>query len=99
MSAEAAGLVAIALMAAVTFATRAAGYVAVRFARPGPAVERFLRTAPKHLFVALVTPALVAGGVAEWLGAATALAVMAASRNLLLSITAATAMVAVARAL
>jgi len=97
VSADAIALVTIALMAVVTFATRAAGYVAVRAARPGPVVERFLRTAPKHLFVALVTPALVAGGAGEWLGAATAVAVMAASRNLLASITAATVVVAIAR--
>jgi uncharacterized membrane protein len=97
MSADTTALVTVALMAAVTFATRAAGYVALRLARPGPRLERFLQSAPRTMFVALVTPALVQGGPAEWLGAVTALATMALTRNLLASMTAATLAVALAR--
>ena len=80
------------LMGVVTFATRAAGYVAIRMARPGPRLERFLEAAPKTMFVALVH-----GGVVEWLGAAGALLVMALTRNLLASIIAATLVVALVR--
>ena len=99
MDASLPALITVAAMGAVTFATRAAGYVAVRAARPGPRTERFLQAAPRTLFVALVTPALVHGGVDVWMGAATALAVMAFSRNLLASITVATVTVALVRLL
>ena len=69
----------------------------MRSARPGPFLERFLKAAPKTMFVALVVPAMAQGGVAEWTGAAAALAVMAASRNLLLAIAVATVVVALVR--
>jgi hypothetical protein len=66
--------------------------------RPGRAeVLPFAVTAIATM--ALVTPALVSGGPAEWLGAATAIALMALSRNLLASITGATVVVALVRAL
>ncbi len=99
MSLDALAAVTIALMAVLTFGTRAGGYLALRRARPGPRAERFLRVAPQTMFVALVTPALVEGGPAEWLGAAAAIVLMAVTRNLLLSLVAATVTVAVARGL
>lgn len=97
MSTTAASLVTIAAMALVTFATRAAGVLFVRAANPGARLTRVLQAAPKTMFVALVTPPLAHGGPAKWAGAVTALAVMGASRNLLVAILAATVVVAVVR--
>jgi len=98
VSVEATAALIIVLMALVTYACRAAGYVVIRAARPGPRLERFLQSSPKTMFVALATMPLVHGGAAEWLGGAAAVAVMAMTRNLLVSITVATATVAVTRA-
>ena len=97
MTLDAVAMITIGLMAVLTFGTRAGGYLALRRIRPGPRAERFLRVAPQTMFVALVTPALVEGGPAEWLGGAAALGLMLATRNLLLSLVAATLTVAVAR--
>lgn len=92
-------LVTIVLMAVVTFATRAAGYLVFRATRPGPRIERFLHVAPKTMFLALVTPSLATGGVDVWVGAATALVLMIWRRNLLLALVAATLAVALVRAI
>ena len=62
-------------VAAVTYATRLAGFALGRSAVP-PAVERFLAYVPVAAFAALVVPGLAAGGeLAPRLLAATAAAV------------------------
>jgi len=98
MSADMIALAAVALMAAITFATRAGGYLMLRAARPGARLERFLEAAPKTLFVALITPALAAGGIDHWAGAAATVALMAATGSVPAAIAGGTALVALIRA-
>ena len=86
-------LLAILGMALVTYACRAGGYAVLRAVRPPPVVEAMLRHLPGALFMADVTPPLVAGGLAAWLGAAAVVAVQVATRNLGLAICAGVAAV------
>ncbi len=84
-------LAAIMAMAAATYATRAGGYLVFR-AFPTPAWLRdALAYVPGALFVSYVVPALAAGGVQQWVGAAATLGVMAATRQLSLAILGGTA--------
>ena len=86
-------LLAILGMALVTYACRAGGYAVLRAVRPPPFVEAMLRHLPGALFMAYVTPPLVAGGLAAWLAAAAVVAVQVATRNLGLAICAGVAAV------
>lgn len=79
-------LLAILLIAAVSFACRAGGYAILRNIQPPEFVEAMLRHLPGALFAAYVTPSLVAGGVAGWIGALAVVAVQLATRNLGLAI-------------
>ncbi|MCG8456063.1 MAG: AzlD domain-containing protein [Holophagales bacterium] len=97
MTHESLALWAIALMGAVTFLTRAGGYVLIRCTAPGPRLERFLSAAPKTLFAALSTAALLRGSWPEWIAASITLAVMATSRHLLLALLAGVGSVALLR--
>lgn len=74
-------LAAILAMSAATYATRAGGYVLFRIFKPGPGLRAMLGYVPGTLFVAYVTPALLAGGLKEWAGAAAAVAIMLATRQ------------------
>jgi len=75
-------LLAILGMAAITYVCRAGGYAVLRTFRPPPFIEAMLRHLPGALFVAYVTPPLVAGGVSFWIGAVAAVGVQLATRNL-----------------
>lgn len=69
-------LLAILIMAGVTFACRAGGYLVLRRVHPGPWLRHFLGHLPGVIFVAYVAPLIVAGGPPDWAGGlATLLAV------------------------
>jgi uncharacterized membrane protein len=75
-------LLAILAMTLVTYACRAGGYAILRGIRPPPFLEAMLRHLPGALFMAYVTPPLVAGALPAWVGAVVVVAVQLASRNL-----------------
>lgn len=79
-------LLAILGMALVTYACRAGGYAILRSLRPPPFVEAMLRHLPGALFMAYVTPPLLAGALPAWIGAAVVVGVQLATRNLGLAI-------------
>ena len=79
-------LAAIAAMTLATYANRAGGYLLFRAFRPPPAVRAMLGYVPGALFVSYVVPALAAGGVQQWVGAAATAGVMLWTRNLSLAI-------------
>jgi|APCry1669188879_1035177.scaffolds.fasta_scaffold152568_1 uncharacterized membrane protein len=60
-------------MGAGTFATRAGGYWLFSRVRPAPWVSTLLSYVPGCLFVSYVVPAVLAGGLKEWVGTAVAL--------------------------
>ena len=82
---------AIGAMALATFACRGGGYWLFRQIRPSGGVRAALGYVPGALFVSYVVPALAAGGVKEWVGAAAAAGIMIANRNLSLAILGGTA--------
>lgn len=84
-------LLAILAMAAATYLTRAGGYVLFRAMQPNAVVRSALGYIPGALFVAYVAPALANGGWPEWIGAATTVAVMLATRQMSAAILAGTA--------
>jgi len=88
-------LAAIGAMALATYLTRAGGYWLFRVISPPPVVQAMLGYIPGTLFVSYVVPALVVGGVQQWVGAAATLAVMLTTRNLALAILGGTAAAAV----
>lgn len=88
-------LLAIAAMAVATFTTRAGGYLLFRTFDPPPVMRAMLGYVPGTLFVSYVAPALAAGGLQQWAGAAVTAAVMLATRNLSLAILGGTAAAAV----
>lgn len=77
---DAAALVAIVAMGAVTFAARAGGFFIIKRVRVGPFLRAWMGHVPGAIFVALVAPAVVAGGPAVWLGSA--VTALAAGRGL-----------------
>lgn len=84
-------LAAIGAMALATYLTRAGGYWLFRVVRPPPLIRAMLGYIPGALFVSYVVPALAAGGVQQWAGAAATAATMLATRNLALAILGGTA--------
>jgi uncharacterized membrane protein len=84
-------LAAIGGMALVTFLCRGGGYWLFRQIRPTPFLRGVLGYIPGTLFVAYVTPAVLAGGAQGLVGSAAALAAMLATRNLSWAILAGTA--------
>ena len=79
-------LAAIGAMALATYLTRAGGYWLFSLTKPPPLVRAMLGYVPGALFVSYVVPALAAGGVQQWVGAAATAAAMLATRNLALAI-------------
>jgi branched-subunit amino acid transport protein len=92
-------LLAILGMTLVTYACRAGGYAVLRSFRPPAFIEAMLRHLPGSLFIAYVTPPLVAGSVPAWIGAAAVVGVQLATRNLGIAICAGVAAVWGAQAL
>jgi uncharacterized membrane protein len=88
---ETANLLAILGMALATLACRAGGYFLFRALRPSPFLRAMLGYVPGALFVGYVVPALAAGGLKEWLGAAATLVAMRLSGNVAVGIAAGTA--------
>jgi uncharacterized membrane protein len=81
-------LLAILLIALVSFVCRAGGYAILRNVSPPVFVEAMLRHLPGALFAAYITPSLVAGGASAWIGAVAVAAIQVATRNLGLAIVA-----------
>ncbi len=66
-------VLAILAMAAVTYATRLAGWLVLRNARPTGRLAAGLDALPGAVLVAVIAPMIVQGGLPEWLGTATVL--------------------------
>lgn len=78
-------------MALATYACRAGGYFVFRAISPPPWLRAMLGYVPGTLFVSYVVPALAAGGLQPWVGAAATAVAMVASKNLSVAIVAGTA--------
>ncbi len=98
MSVDATILVTILAMAAVTYATRLAGFALVVRLPLGQAVKRFLERIPGTTFAALTAPLVIAGGPPEWLAAAVTVGVMRFTRNVAAAILCYVGVVAALRA-
>lgn len=79
-------LAAILAMAVVTYLCRAGGYAILRATRVPPFIERMLQHLPGALFAAYITPPLVAGGLAGWVGAAATVLVQLTTKSLALAV-------------
>ncbi|MCK9239351.1 AzlD domain-containing protein [Desulfocurvus sp.] len=88
MPVSAQALAAILAMAAVTYATRAAGLFLVGRLRMGPRAEAFLSAIPGAVVVSLVAPAVLTQGPAEALAGLAALGTALATRSLPLAMAA-----------
>ena len=84
-------LAAIIGMSVATYVDRAGGYLLFRSIRPPRLLRDMLTYVPGALFVSYVAPALVAGGVQQWVGAAVTLALMVGTGQLSLAILGGTA--------
>ena len=79
-------LAAITGMALATYATRAGGYLLFRAVRPPRLVREMLNYIPGALFISYVVPALVEGGLQQWVGAVVTAALMIGTRQLAVAI-------------
>jgi uncharacterized membrane protein len=84
-------LLTIVSMALVTYLSRAGGYWLFRQLKPSPALQSVLSYVPGALFVSFVVPAVVSGGMKEWVGAAAAFAVARLTGSVVWPIVAGTA--------
>ncbi len=84
-------LLAILAMSLATYATRAGGYLIFRIFKPSERVRAMLFYIPGTLFIAYVAPALMDGGLQQWVGAAAAIAIMLATRQMAAAILGGTA--------
>ncbi len=91
MTADPWTLLAILGMALATYATRAGGYLLFRLMPTPPVLRMALGYIPGALFISYVVPALAAGGLQQWTGAASTVALMLLTRNLALAILGGTA--------
>jgi len=85
-------------MAAVTYATRAAGPWLMDRLPNSPRLEAGLRQMPGAIMAAIVVPAAIAAGLVGALGAVMAMAIMARTRSLPLAMVVAVAFAAIWRA-
>ncbi len=97
MAEAAATALAVAGMAAVTYATRAAGLFLVNRLRLAGRWEPFLQSIPGTVLVSILAPAVLAGGPAEWLAAAATVAASLRFRSLPLALAVGLAVVWVLR--
>lgn len=79
-------LLAILLMGAVTYASRAGGFWLARRLAPGPFLRAWLEHLPGAVFAALVAPMVAGAGPAGWIAAAAGFAAMRLSGQFLLAI-------------
>jgi len=89
---------AILMMGLASGLCRFGGYFLMGYVAVTPRIEAWLRSIPMALIGAILGPIAVKGGPAEWLGLATAIAVMRVTGNDLLSAVAAIGIVAGLRA-
>jgi uncharacterized membrane protein len=81
-----------------SFACRAGGFWLMRFVNVTPRVQAALKAAPLAVMIAIVVPAALRGGVAEWIGVTMTALVMGLTRRDLVASLAGVATVAVCRA-
>jgi uncharacterized membrane protein len=84
MSAD--SLVAILLMGAATYATRAGGFWLARRLTPGPLLRAWLEQLPGAVFAALLAPMLAQSGPAGWIAGGAVFATMRFSGHFLVAI-------------
>ena len=60
-------LLALAAMAAASYACRLGGFAAMRFVRATPRIEAALRAVPLSVMIGIVAPSLGTSGPAEWI--------------------------------
>lgn len=99
MSVDSLALVAILCMALATYAVRASGFFLVQRLPRSRFLDRFLHHLPGAVFVALVTPPVLAGGPPTWAGAAAVVGCAALRAPLLASLLAGAGTVALLRLL
>lgn len=81
-------LLVILAMAVLTFGTRIGGFWIMRFMRVTPALEAFLRYLSGSVLMAILAPAVLAGGAAALLATGLAVLVAARTHNVLLAMAA-----------
>lgn len=81
MSVSADFLVLIVALAAVSFACRSIGFVAMRFVKVTPKVSAALKAIPLSAMLGVVVPAAIEGGAAERLGLLVAAVTMKVTGN------------------
>jgi len=90
--------IALAVMAAVSYACRIGGFMAMRFVPlRAPRVRAWLNGIPIAIMGSLLAPALLKGGPAEWLGFAVAGGTYKATGNDIAAVAASVAAVALVR--
>lgn len=93
-------LLALAAMAAASYACRLGGFVAMRFVTVTPRLDAALRAVPLSVMLGIAAPALAdRGGPSEWIGLAAVVLAMRLTRNDPLAAIIGVAAVALARAL
>jgi uncharacterized membrane protein len=83
---NATSLIAILLMGAATYATRAGGFWLASRVNPGPFLRAWLEHLPDAVFRALVAPMVAGAGPAGWVAAAVGFLTMRASGQFLVAI-------------
>lgn len=73
-------------VAAVTYLGRLLGYVFIRTVKPTPKIEQFLRQVPGTIFIAMVTPKIIEGGLVYWLSASVTLLASIYTKNLFIAL-------------
>jgi uncharacterized membrane protein len=86
-------------MAAITYAIRAGGLLLADRLPTHGFVAAWMRHLPGAVLAALVAPAVIGGGLAEWIAAAATVAAYALARNLFAAMVAGVATVFLARTL
>lgn len=87
------------LLGAISYACRFGGFFLMRYVTLTPRVEAWLGAIPVALVGAIIGPIAYTGGRPEWLGLATAIGLMRFTGHDFLSVIAAVAVVAAARAI
>lgn len=70
MSVDLMTLLTILAMGAATYLVRAGGYFVIRRIQAGPFLTAWMKHVPGAIFVSLVIPAVVSGGLPAWAGGA-----------------------------
>lgn len=96
-SVEPLNLAAILAMGLVTYATRAGGFLLMRWLPQGGRIESWLKAVPGAVLMSIVAPALLTHGVPGGLAIGATLLVMRTTRQDLLAVCAGVATVALAR--